>query len=98
MNIGDNLGCYVHPTVGKDDGSLHKRKTPYPMIGGRSCYYAAIPPPALSGSGSRVETLRISSQPGKTRLPVRVLILIKRVYTSLRKCQVWMEIPHYYLT
>jgi len=32
----------------------------------------AIPPPALSGSGSRVETYQFSSQPGNTRLPVRI--------------------------
>ena len=31
----------------------------------------AIPPPALSGSGSRVESEWLSSQPGSSRLPVR---------------------------
>jgi hypothetical protein len=35
---------------------------------------AAIPPPALSGSGSWVENYRFSSQPGITRLPVRVIL------------------------
>lgn len=33
----------------------------------------AIPPPALSGSGSRVEGFWPSSQPGNTRLPVQIM-------------------------
>ena len=34
-------------------------------------YILAIPPPALSGSGSRVEGFRPSSQPDATGLPVQ---------------------------
>ena len=35
----------------------------------------AIPPPALSGSGWRVESLRLSSQPDYTGSPCRILIV-----------------------
>jgi hypothetical protein len=63
------------------------KKTPYLITGGRSWHYAAIPPPALSGSGSRVEILWISSQPGNTRLPVQVHYFAKEyipVYENVK--------------
>jgi hypothetical protein len=46
----------------------------------------AIPPPALSGSGLRVESKRLSSQPGISRLPVRYYIIVeyKRLYQNVK--------------
>jgi len=41
---------------------------------------AAIPPPALPGSGSRVESLRLSSQPGNTELPVPFILYLVHKY------------------
>ncbi len=38
------------------------------------CDVSAIPPPELPGSGSRVESRKLSSQPGITRLPVQVML------------------------
>ncbi len=56
--------------------------------------FFAIPPPALPGSGSRVESLRLSSQPGNTELPVRINFLRTDcpfdyflVYPENRACQ-----------
>jgi hypothetical protein len=45
------------------------------------CLYtlAAIPPPALSGSGSRVENLVFSSQPSICGLPVQVILFIMSI-------------------
>gem|GEM_PF-1707471 len=49
---------------------------------------AAIPPPALPGSGSRVESLRLSSQPGNTELPVPLFFIsCTQVYSESRACQ-----------
>jgi|DewCreStandDraft_4_1066084.scaffolds.fasta_scaffold00001_789 hypothetical protein len=47
----------------------------------------AIPPPALPGSGSRVESLRLSSQPGNTELPVPFISFRFQVYSEICSCQ-----------
>jgi len=54
-------------------------KKSFYVNGRRKSTGLAIPPPALPGSGSRVESWRLSSQPGITRLPVRYILLLAPV-------------------